>query len=163
MKLEILVGMIASGKSTYARQRADDGAIVICHDDLTAMVHASYRYEQEKRDLYREMEEAIVRVALEAELDVVIDRTHLTRESRWRWISFAREEQVRIEAVVFAVESAAVHARRRCYSDPRGRAFEEWLRVAEHHASQAAEEPFYDHEGFDEIVHKIPALNAASV
>jgi dephospho-CoA kinase len=44
----VLVGMIASGKSTYARGRADGGAIVVSHDAITEGIHARPRYEQEK-------------------------------------------------------------------------------------------------------------------
>jgi predicted kinase len=90
LRLEVLVGMIASGKSTYARRRADEGALVVSHDDLTAMLHARYRYEQGLREPYRRIEESIAWRGLDAGRDVVIDRTHLTRESRERWLKWVR-------------------------------------------------------------------------
>lgn len=161
MTIYLLVGMIASGKSTYARKRADEGALVVSHDNLTEMLHARYRYEQEKRELYRRMEEALVREALFRRHDVVIDRTHLTRESRERWVDFRRmylvgydEEcrpEIAIVAVRFPIYPPDVHARRRCEDDPRGRSFEEWLGVAEHHYEQATREPLSEDEGFDRI------------
>ena len=44
MKIEVLSGMIASGKTSYARSRADDGALIISHEDLTEMLHGRYVY-----------------------------------------------------------------------------------------------------------------------
>lgn len=159
MKLEVLCGMIASGKSTYARKRADEGALVVSHDDLTAMLHVRYRYEQELRACYRAMEEDLVYRALRAARDVVIDRTHLTRESRQRWIVYARairgmaiwKTPPAIVAVRFPIDAAHIHATRRLESDPRGRSFLEWHQVALHHAEQARAEPLERSEGFDRI------------
>ena len=154
LTIELLVGMIASGKSTYARSRADVGALVISHDALTAMLHTRYRYEQGLRDVYRRMEEALALAALETARNVVIDRTHLTRESRARWIQFAHALEVPTEivAVCFPIEPHHIHAHRRFESDPRGRTLEEWMRVAAHHWSQAYLEGFDPDEGFDRIV-----------
>lgn len=151
--LEVLVGMIASGKSTYARKRADEGALVISHDDLTEMLHARYRYEDGLREVYRGIEKALAVEILLSGRDVIIDRTHLTRESRARWVRFARATiyRPRIVAVVFPVESPGVHAERRFESDSRGRPWEDWVRVALHHHAQYLEEPIKDDEGFDEI------------
>ena len=153
-RLEVLVGMIASGKSTYACLRADQGALVVCHDDLTQMLHARYRYEAELREYYRRMEEALVGVGLLAQRDVVIDRTHLTRESRARWINFLQHfnDVVSIVAVEFPRESINAHATRRFNADPRGRPFTEWHAVARHHAAQADAEPLLVEEGFAAIL-----------
>jgi hypothetical protein len=160
MKLEILVGMIASGKSTYARKRADEGALVVSHDGLTEMLHACYRYEPELRDVYRRMEEALVDCAFRASRDVVIDRTHLTAESRNRWVSFywnrfgyTNHEQHPIIAVAFPIESPETHAIRRTEHDSRGRSYGDWLKVAAHHHEQAMQEPLSDVEGFSEILY----------
>jgi predicted kinase len=158
--IELLIGMIASGKSTYALQRAREGALVVSHDALTQMLHAEYRYEADLRECYRMMEERIAHSAYIHGRDIVIDRTHLTREARARWIGFARTldfgpvGKSKIVAVVFPIFPAELHARKRFECDPRGRTFEEWLKVAEHHAHQAREEPFTDPtaEGFDRVI-----------
>lgn len=151
--LEILIGMIASGKSTYALRRAKEGALVISHDALTAMLHAEYRYEQGKRELYRYMENLLARAALQDGHDVVIDRTHLTLESRQRWISFlSGQDWYQIKAIVFPIESPEEHVRRRMASDPRGRPEYEWLQVARHHYAQAMAEPFSTDEGISSVL-----------
>lgn len=162
-KLEVLIGMVASGKSTYARRRAGEGALVISHDDLTAMLHASYRYEPGLRECYRRMEESLAWAALNIGRDVVVDRTHLTRESRQRWVRWASNYDflqtfdghgptTRVVAVAFPIASAEEHAYRRANHDARGRTLAEWHKVAEHHAAQAAAEPLDASEGFAEII-----------
>jgi hypothetical protein len=155
--VDVLVGMIGSGKSTYARRRADEGALVVCFDDLTAMLHAAYRYEQELRACYRQMEKSIATAALNAGRDVVVDRTHLTLEARDRWVDFGLRctihlgRPVPVVAVAFPVEPPAVHARRRFEADPRGRSHEDWYMVAQHHYAQWLAEPLSASEGFSEI------------
>jgi hypothetical protein len=160
--IEVLCGMIGSGKSTYARRRAGEGALVVCHDDLTAMLHAAYRYEPGLRECYRRMEESLAWAALSAGRDVVVDRTHLTAESRRRWLSWAsrydsmntfdgRGPVTGVVAVAFPVETPGVHARRRFEADPRGRSHEEWYAVAQHHYAQWLAEPLSPDDGFAEI------------
>jgi predicted kinase len=158
----LCVGMIASGKSTFARKQAKEGAIIINHDDLTEMCHGEYRYEQGLRECYRRMEEDIAEAALDAGRSVIIDRCHLTAESRRRWIEFAghydilvnfgRGPMTKVVAVAFPVEAPEVHARRRFEADPRGRSYDEWLSVARHQHEQHLAEPLSEGEGFDEIV-----------
>jgi hypothetical protein len=164
MRLEVLVGMIASSKSEYARKRAKQGALCCSHDDLTAMLHCEYRYEQGLRECYRRMEESIAWAALNAGRDVIIDRCHLTAESRRRWLRWAREvydslntfdgkgPRTAVVAVAFPVESPEVHARRRFEADPRGRSYEEWYMVAQHHHEQWQANPLSEGEGFAEII-----------
>jgi predicted kinase len=150
--LYLLCGMIASGKSSFARARADEGALVVCHDDLTAMLHASYRYEQPLRACYRAGEEALAGIIIASGRRVVIDRTHLTRESRERWVRWFRTFGApgQIVAVTFPMLTPREHAMRRVKADPRCRSFETWLAVAELHAREA--EPIRWDEGFDNVI-----------
>jgi predicted kinase len=153
--VEILIGMIASGKSTYARRRAREGAIIVCLDDLTEMLHGEYRYEQGLKPFYYEAESSLIQAALFHFRDVVVDRTHLTRESRARVVGAVRDwvEPARIVAVEFPRESHQVHARRRFLSDARGRSMGDWLFVAHYHAQQADAEPLdWRAEGFDSYI-----------
>lgn len=155
MLLEILCGMIGSGKSLYARRRAEQGALVVSHDELLQMLHGgAYRYEEKLRDCYRWMEDDLVLTALRYSRDVVIDRTHLTCKSRHRWIDFTTQyfavsREVRTVAVAFPVADPATHARRRFESQPRGRSYEDWLAVAWQHWNQW--QPVTSDEGFTEI------------
>lgn len=151
MIIEVLVGMIASGKSTYARKRADEGALVISHDDLTTMLHGCYRYEPELKDCYRAIMVDMACQSIIAKRDVIVDRTHLTRESRKIWIDVANGAKVPVIAVMFPQLHAEAHARRRFEADPRGRSYEEWLKVAKHHEQQALAEPLIFSQEFAAI------------
>lgn len=160
--IEVLVGMIASGKTTYARKRAKEGALIVSHDELTEMLHGEYRYEERLRDCYRRMEEDIARRAIEWSRDVIVDRTHLTRESRKRWItfggwpSFADLAKPQVIAVLFPRLTPEEHALIRFQSDPRGRSHQTWIDVARHHAYQADAEPLSLQEGFARILTVAP-------
>lgn len=160
LKVELLIGMIGSGKSRYALSRANEGAIIICHDTISASVHGEQRYEQELRDFYRRVQTDMLCEAFIEKRDVVIDRTHLTRESRqwWKeWCDYARKMksfddigEFRVAAVTFPIHGPDTHARRRFEADNRGRSYAEWLSVAMHHADQAFAEPLNAvEEGFD--------------
>lgn len=164
MKLEVLIGMVASGKSTYARRRADEGALVICHDDLTEMLHVRYRYEPGLRECYKQIMRFMAHTAFREQRDAIIDRTHLTREARAFWVNAAREWNsdehcrasgpVEVMAITFPIAHPAAHADRRYLTDSRGRPHKEWMNVAMHHKKQATEEPLdWKAEGFHSWVH----------
>jgi hypothetical protein len=164
MRLEVLVGMIGSSKSVYARKRADEDALVISHDWLTQGLHGGvYRYEEGLRECYRRMEEGLVWIALNYKRDVLIDKCNLTAESRRRWIAFGEHydslntfdgsgPKTTVVAVAFPIEAPGIHARRRFESDPRGRSHEDWYMVAQHHFAQHLAEPLSEDEGFAEII-----------
>ena len=150
--IELLIGMIGSGKSSYARRRADQGCLCVNHDELTRMLHGGRpRYEPGLRQCYAEMLGHLMVSAFEAGRDIVIDRTHLTRESRKFWVDLGRYLGIEVVAVTFPIHDAELHARRRYDADPRDRTLEEWRFVARHHAEQAAAEPLGDDEGFARI------------
>lgn len=156
----ILVGMPGSGKSRFARSKAEAGALVVCHDDLARMLHAGVNvggrgYDLELRATYHAIEDAMAWHAYLAGRDVVIDRTHLTRESRRRWLDcFGANRDTldpgpKLVAVEFPRRTAWWHACTRFEADPRGRTLLEWVAVAERHESAA--EPVLDDEGFSHI------------
>lgn len=150
--IQLLVGMIASGKTTYARRQAKKGALIISHDDLTEMLHGEYRYEPELRPVYLAMMVQIAHNAIVAGRDVIVDRTHLTREARSFWLNIAWHSKVEIDAIKFPSRTPEVHAKRRFEADARGRSLEEWLKVATHHSDQEWLEPLRDVEGFRSII-----------
>jgi predicted kinase len=161
-KLYLLIGMIASGKSTYARRRADEGALVISHDDLVQMLHARYRYEPALKPAYRAMMRELAREGIAAGRDVVIDRTHLGRDSRAFWVRSAGRWATEIVAVVFPVEAPCYHADRRFAHDARGRSYEDWLKAACYHAAQAEAEPLdWRSEGFSACIEVDPSPTGA--
>lgn len=138
MKLQVLVGMIASGKSTYARNAARNGVICVNDDAIVNMVHGDdyTLYDKGLKVLYKTVENQIIGTALAMNRTVLVDRgLNVSRNGRRRWIAMAKSFDVPCEAIVFKNEGPEVHARRRAEKDSRGHPFHYWLRVAETHNS----------------------------
>lgn len=179
-RVELLVGMIGSGKTTYARQRAKEGAMIVSHDELTEMLHGEYTYLPDFRETYKAMMRSLAFYSLEAGRDVIIDRTHLTRESRVHWTGYVHQinrtvrpfqgvGKVEVVAVVFPVGTPELHARRRFDHDARGRPYQDWLKVAQGHFEQAKAEPldmllerFHDTVNIAQRLGVAPAVSSLS-
>jgi predicted kinase len=154
-KLQILVGMIASGKSTYCRNAARSGAIIVNDDSIVNAVHANdyTLYDKDLKVLYKSTENHLIAVAIGMGRTVVIDRgLNLSLTGRKRWLALAGSFDVPVEAVEFRIESPKIHASRRVRSDPRGHDFAYWTRVAESHLNDH-ERPTLE-EGFA-MIHQI--------
>lgn len=152
--IEVLVGMIASGKSTWAARRANEGWVVLNDDAIVSAVHGGdyTLYSKELKFLYKSIEDHILHTAVAMGRNVVVDRgLDIRATSRRRWIALAKSLDVPINAVIFKKEAPEVHARRRSDSDSRGHDYNYWLKeVAEVHDRQWVR-PSRD-EGFDDII-----------
>jgi len=137
-RMTLLVGPIASGKSTYARTRArQDGALIVCDDALVLAVHGGdySLYSARRKALYVALETAIITHARATGTDVVIDRGCRTVAQRARFASLGRSLGFAVDAVLFPWETPDVHALRRFNHDPRGLSLAKWQEVARaHHA-----------------------------
>lgn len=151
-KVQICVGMVASGKSTFAKFRAQEGAIVQNDDSIVNSVHGqNYAlYEKDLKPLYKGLGYAVMSLGLSLGRDVVVDRTNLKRSTRRRYISAARCMDAEVEAVVFPMLGPEIHAERRAKSDGRGFGYEKWLEVAQRHMNGFS--PVAEDEGFDSII-----------
>jgi predicted kinase len=151
-KLQVLVGMIASGKSTYARNAARQGVICLNDDAIVNLLHADdyTLYDKGLKLLYKTVENHIIGTALAMRRTVMVDRgLNVSVAGRRRWLALAKSFDVRCEALLFKNEGPVVHAQRRADSDARGHDLAYWLEVAEaHHDSYA---PPTLEEGFDRV------------
>ncbi len=151
-KLQVLCGMIASGKSTYARNAARNGAICINDDAIVKLLHSDdyTLYNENLKILYKTIENQIVGTALAMGRLVLVDRgLSVSIQGRQRWLALARSFDVSCEAVVFKNDGAGVHARRRADADARGHDYNYWLKVATFHDKQYSE-PLLE-EGFGAV------------
>ena len=150
--IEVLVGTIACGKSTYAKRLAKSNYLVVNDDFIVNLIHAGdyTLYDKNLKSLYKSIENHIVNFGVEIGRNVVIDRgVDIRRKSRARWIALANSLDTPIFCTVFPMKSPAIHAERRYNSDRRGLSYEEWLKVAKSHISEY-EEPKLE-EGFSGI------------
>lgn len=151
-KIYVLVGMIASGKSTYCKNAAKHGQVIMNDDAIVNMLHADdyTLYDKKLKILYKSIENNIISLGLCMGKTVVIDRgLNVSKSARQRWIATAKSFDVPCEAVVFAKDSNEVHARRRFDKDARGHSYDYWLKVATEHGNQYQIPTAI--EGFDNI------------
>jgi predicted kinase len=150
--IEVLFGPIASFKSTYARARAEQGAIIIDHDNTVMNLHGgNYKlYEKGLKPLYKTTEMVSLCMALVLGRDVVIDRTNKTPNARRRYIGIGHAFDTQVLAIVFPNEGPEIHARRRADADGRGYDYAYWLDVATRHQAQFI--PPTRSEGFDIVL-----------
>jgi predicted kinase len=98
--LYLMVGLPASGKTTYAKKELSD-AIRVCYDDLVEMLTGEW--DVKHTGLYHALEQAIIQTALFRGYDVVVDRTNVTRKVRQRFAAIAYNADAEMEAVIVTV------------------------------------------------------------
>jgi predicted kinase len=138
-KIYVLVGMIASGKSTYCANAAKHGQIIMNDDAIVNMLHADdyTLYDESLKILYKSIENNIISLGLCMGRTVLIDRgLNVSKKGRQRWISMARSFDVECDAIVFTIDDPEVHAKRRFAKDARGHSYDYWLKVATEHWKQ---------------------------
>lgn len=145
--LHILCGNIGSGKSTFSRQLAKEGAVIVNDDAIVSMLHGSSTrdYRRELKPLYKSVEDHIIKKAIELGVDVVVDRPCEHAATRARYALLAKSLGAEVVLHVFKFEDPEIHAKRRMDHDPRGRTFENWKRIAEKKAKDF-EPPIYKSE-----------------
>jgi len=102
MKLKMLSGLPASGKTTHARNLVKEGGSLgrINRDDLRAMLFDSV-WSGRREQVVIDCEKAIAEVLFKHEQTPIIDDTNLTQKHRDMWSSFAKEHGATFEATVF--------------------------------------------------------------
>ena len=145
-EIEILCGPVASGKSTYSRQRAEEGYVIVNNDAIVTAVHGgNYRlYDEFLKPVYKSIHSAMIHTAVTAGRNVVIDDCHLTRSTRTRLAELAKCLGCSYYFIVFPWEAPPVHAVRRIEQDPRGYSYDEWLQIIKGHRERW--EPLTDEE-----------------
>lgn len=149
----VLVGPIASGKSTYCKKKAQEGALIVNDDSIVNALHADQygAYDKELKPLYKSLEMSIIAYGVAIGRDVVIDRPSYKKSTRRRYVEMAHSIDAEVTAVVFENFGPEVHAKRRFESDSRGYTYDGWLRVAQEHES--LREEISTSEGFDHLEH----------
>ncbi|AHL18579.1 polynucleotide kinase [Microbacterium phage vB_MoxS-ISF9] len=100
--IEILRGLPASGKSTYAKERVKDSTdIVRVNRDAIRWTQGFFPFGSAKQEaLVSEIEKALVEGALKAGKSVIIDATHLNPQYIRHWFKIAKAHSVRNVRVV---------------------------------------------------------------
>ena len=135
----ILCGHIASGKSTWAEQVANnnDKTIIVCRDDLRRMLKGKYVYEKKVNDFVRVLADDIILSALQKGFNVIIDEVNITKTKRAHWINLIREYNImyvphhlnaplRVNIEIIHFTNTKGNVERRMAADSRGVSKERW-------------------------------------
>lgn len=151
-KLQIICGMVCSGKSTYSKKAAKEGIICINDDAIVTMLHGGIytSYNKELKVLYKSIEHTIIELGVALNKTILIDRgLNISKEARKRYIAIANSLDVECEALYFPNQGWKYHSENRFKSDNRGHSLEYWEKVAKFH-EQKFESPDLS-EGFSKI------------
>lgn len=99
----ITVGIPASGKTTWARQRAleDDNTTIVCRDDIRLAMGMRTGVDENK---VTRIHRAQIEAALLEGMDVIVADTNINRTFRNRLIKFAHEHGADVELVPFWIK-----------------------------------------------------------
>lgn len=100
MKILVLKGLPASGKSTYAKELVKKGWKRVNKDDLRAMIDNS-QWSKKNEDIIKEAEWKLADHFLQSKFNVVVDDTNFSYEQFWR--DFAESRKVDFEVKFFDV------------------------------------------------------------
>lgn len=130
--LYILIGPIASGKSTWSKNFIKDNpeTLIVNRDSLREMVYGEYLFLPEKEPIIKRMAIECTKIALWNDYDVIIDETNLTRKKRESFLKNLKdvmEEDIEYKYIYFSSQNGNVE--RRMKSDSRGYTKEKWQEV----------------------------------
>lgn len=151
--LEILVGPIASGKSTFCKRKAKGGAIIVNDDSIVTALHGGdyTLYSKKLKPVYKSVENAAIQAGLMMGRLVVVDRPNHSAAMRRRYIALGKSFDAKVTVVLFKREPPEVHAKRRFYNDHRDLPLQHWEEACRIHES-LYEPPDKDREGFDYLL-----------
>jgi predicted kinase len=150
MSLDILVGNIGCGKSTFAAILARrKNAVIVNMDTIQQMVAGGEygAYDKEKKRVYQETEDTIIRTALYDGFNVVIDRTNMDKKRRKRFIDIGKKYT---EVICYDWGEGNPKDIFKRIKSPRGIPEKQWSEVFDY-MCKSYEKPTLA-EGFDKII-----------
>jgi predicted kinase len=148
----IIVGNIGTGKSTFIRKNYNKKFVVINNDSIqTSISGGNYdQYDYNKRDIYNEIENLLIRKAKKLNFNIIIDRTNINKEKRNKYITLLKQNGFDdIYCICFGPGNKKSLKRR--LKDNRKISKERWERV--HYKFKTEYENPELSEGFQTIIH----------
>lgn len=84
MNIYILCGLPGSGKSTWAKKKADEtGALIVNRDSIRTMFFGSYKFDAKVEYIVKNCAESIIRELIDCNInDIIIDECNLDIQKR---------------------------------------------------------------------------------
>lgn len=138
LKAYVTVGIPASGKTTWAREKCKKESLInINRDDIRMSITGStgwgdYKFNRHTEKMVTDIQRAMVRQAFEAGRGVVISDTNLNETFRNRLIEFLKEVGYAVELVDFDVRLEVAYKRDALRANGVGRdviysMYQKWL------------------------------------
>ena len=134
--LTLLVGNIASGKSTWCKEGLNKGMDIVLDKDSLREKYGVYKGvpylwdEELERHIHQELM-GKMGAFLSLGLNVIFDETCMHPVTRIPYIVLAEQVNVKVRAIVFPDKGSLVHVHRRMTHDARGYTWEQWEEVYE--------------------------------
>jgi len=151
MKAYILIGMVGSGKSSWAKMTAgtDFNTIRVSGNDIRSMIKDRYTFDFQLEPLVNQMKMGMIREVLLAGKDVVIDDCHLTFNSRLELCeNLVEMARTGVDIIYVWMHCSDESANARRLTDLKGRTTFEWQQVIKKHRGMF-EPPSMDENTFD--------------
>lgn len=131
MKVYIMIGLIGSGKSSWAKMTAgtDFNTIRVSCDDIRDMIKDRYTFDLQLEPLVRKISTAMIALVLLEGKNVVIDDCHLMIKHRQELCATIKEVAPEVEIIYVWVQAELDVALRRRLVNLRGRTEFEWRHV----------------------------------
>lgn len=115
----LLMGLIGSGKSTWAQKHVSQNprVLIVNRDSIRSMLFGKYKYELEVEVAVREAAMLICRQIFRLSYHVLIDETNLRFDRRRMWAGLAEEFGAKIHLVHLTESRRNLENRMK---DPRG-------------------------------------------
>ena len=95
--LTIMCGLARSGKSTWIRENKGD-AVVVSPDRVRKLIFG-HQFHWNAEGFVWAMAKGMVQLLLEQGKDVIVDATHVTKESRGKWLFLQKEFDIKCRIV----------------------------------------------------------------
>jgi predicted kinase len=150
-ELILLIGNIASGKSTKAKELAKQGYTIISRDAIRYMIGAGeYIFNPDLEPTIKKATHELLKKFLEDDVRVVYDETNVNQALRSSTIEIAKEYGYKVIAVVMPRLSKRKSVNRRV-KDPHGSDDRDIWNMVWTNFDSIYEEPTIE-EGIDEII-----------
>lgn len=137
MKAHIMIGMVGSGKSSWAKMtaRTDFNTIRVGVDDIRSMIKDRYTFDFQLEPLVQQLKYALIVQVLLAGKDIVIDDCHLTRDERSKLCVILHKTVADIEITYVWMKCDDGVSLERRLTNLRGGSEFEWQQVIKKHRS----------------------------
>jgi len=100
----LLIGLPGAGKSTIARKLQKEIGAIIIGKDIIRYEMLGEEYNAETEEMVHSMFKGLYTAAIVYERDIILDGTHITRETRRELVDIAKAYRVPIMAVAVSCE-----------------------------------------------------------